>query len=397
MNGSSLNSALRSFEIAEANLQKLEKIWEEIEKAIPQGITFFDANPDYENNCRSFGAILKILPKIDGWKPEIELPSLNEIAQGRFDAKDIGMIEAMTMVEDQIQEPGRLLREYRFRFDQKRRALIRETMAGLINNIDNALDTLSVELEINIHRGEAVAHPKFEELKEFIAQIDMLLGSSIPRPSRWRDMHRHMRFGEFGDLEDIIRHDWPNIRSGLRESLYGEKEPIPIDIEDLSTLVESKPYGPVATKLAWERLNDDDFERLIFVLISSVKGYENPKWVMKTNAPDKGRDLSVERVYNDELIGTIRHRVIIQCKHWLSRSVGQSEISLLRDQMQHWGPPKVDVHVIATSGRFTADAVQFIEKYNHSNNAMRIEMWPDSHLERLLASRPAIIGEFGLR
>ncbi|MCB0566603.1 MAG: restriction endonuclease [Phaeodactylibacter sp.] len=397
MNGSPLNSALRSFEIAEANLQKLEKIWEEIEEAIPPGITFFDANPDYENNCRSFDAILKILPKIDGWKPEIELPGLNEIAQGRFEAKDIGMIEAITMVEDQIQEPGRLLREYRFRFDQKRKALIREAMTELIDNIDSVLDTLSAELEINIHRGEAVVHPKFEELTEFIAQIDMLLGSSIPRPSRWRDINRHTRFGQFGDLEDIIRHDWPNIRSGLRESLYGDKEPIPIDVDDLSSLVESKPRGPVKTELAWDRLRENDFERLIFKLISSAAGYENPKWLMRTNAPDAGRDLSVERVHTDSLIGTIRERVIIQCKHWLKKSVGPAEIVLLREQMKLWEPPRVDIHIIATSGRFTADAVKIIEKHNQSDSALRIDMWPESHLEMLLASHPAIIGEFGLR
>jgi hypothetical protein len=118
---------------------------------------------------------------------------------------------------------------------------------------------------------------------------------------------------------------------------------------------------------------------------------------MKTNAPDRGRDLSVYRVYSDSLSGTLRHRVIIQCKHWQSKSVGPTEISALKDQMKLWEPPRIDVHVIATSGRFTSDAVAIIERQNNSDCALKIEMWPESHLEHLLASRPAIIAEFGLR
>lgn len=159
----------------------------------------------------------------------------------------------------------------------------------------------------------------------------------------------------------------------------------------------SSVCGPVATKLLWENLTDVDFERLIFALISSEQGYENPEWLMKTNAPDRGRDLSVYRVHTDALGGTIRQRVIIQCKHWLTKSVGSSEIAMLREQMKLWEPPRVDVHVIATSGRFTSDAVTIIERQNHSDSALRIEMWTESHLERLLASRPAIIAEFSLR
>jgi len=60
-------------------------------------------------------------------------------------------------------------------------------------------------------------------------------------------------------------------------------------------------------------------------------------------------------------------------------------------------PPRVEVCVIATSGRFTTDAVGLIESHNQSDTSLRIEMWPESHLERLLASRPWIIAEFDLR
>ncbi|WP_270672247.1 hypothetical protein, partial [Aeromonas sp. QDB17] len=77
MSESPLNSALRHFEAAEANLDKAEKLLSEIEAAIPSGIAFGE-NPEYETNCRNLGALIAALPKIDGWKPEIYLMELDE-------------------------------------------------------------------------------------------------------------------------------------------------------------------------------------------------------------------------------------------------------------------------------------------------------------------------------
>ena len=396
MADSPLNAALRHFEAAEANLNKTEKVLSEIEASIPSGIAF-GGNPEYEANCRSFDALLASLPKIDGWKPDISLMDLDEIAQHRLDAQEVGEIECIVSVERQIGEPARLLREYRYRFNQKRRELIRDALTELIDAIDANLRELGKLFERDIPSNDTVETPEFDQLKQNIAQINTLLGSSVSKPARWSDLHRHMHFGMLGDLHDIIEHDWPSVKAGLRKSLYGEREPVPVEVKDLGALVSKKPRGPVATKLLWERLTDEDFERLVFVLISSEQGYENPEWLMKTNAPDRGRDLSVYGVYIDPLGGTLRQRVIIQCKNWQSKSVGPSEIATLKEQMKMWEPPRVDVHVIATSGRFTSDAVAIVEKQNHSDSALRIEMWPESHLERLLASRPAIIAEFGLR
>jgi hypothetical protein len=73
------------------------------------------------------------------------------------------------------------------------------------------------------------------------------------------------------------------------------------------------------------------------------------------------------------------------------------DVTTLIGQMKLWEPPRVDIHVIATNGRFTSDAVALIEKNNQSDTALRIEMWPESHLERLLAARPPLIAEFRLR
>ena len=144
-------------------------------------------------------------------------------------------------------------------------------------------------------------------------------------------------------------------------------------------------------------LSDEDFERLMFFLISDTPGYENPQWLQQTHAPDKGRDLSVSYVENDPLAGVRRYRVIIQCKHWLSKSVGAGDVSNARSQMELWQPPRVERLVIATTSRFTVDAVALIENHNQADRALHISMWPDSHLEMLLAARPHLIGRFMLK
>jgi len=102
-------------------------------------------------------------------------------------------------------------------------------------------------------------------------------------------------------------------------------------------------------------------------------------------------------VIHDSLGGTTRHRVIIQCKHWGDTSIAVADIATLKEQVKLWDKPRVDVLVVATTGRFSADAVATIEAHNASDSGLKIEMWPESHLERLLAARPALIADFGLR
>ena len=252
--------------------------------------------------------------------------------------------------------------------------------------------------EANEHEGPHQIEAEFwTDLQTHVKQIEVLLGSSVQRPARWGDLHRHMYFGYIGDLDDIENTDWPQVKDGLRKGLYGANEPLPVSVQDLGDLVSAKPRGAIATELAWSKLDDEEFERLIFSLISDTPGYENPEWLMQTRAPDRGRDLSVWRVIKDELAGTQRFRVVIQCKHWTSRSVAVPDAAGAKEQMVLWSDPKVDVLVIATSGRFTADAVTWIEKHNATGSSPRIEMWAESHLERLLAARPGLIAEFSLR
>jgi hypothetical protein len=393
---SSMNTALRRFEAAEANIEKLDRIWGEMRAMIPEGV-WFGSDPRYEDLCRAYADLLAALPKIDGWKPESSPPDLQGLAQNRRDAREIDEISAIVSVEEEVERPASEIAEYRYRLNKMRRHLIRAALQEIMASVDERLKTLKAKYDSDFENAKAIDPGDWEDLKENVQQVEMLLGGALPRPLRWSDLRRHLHFGMTCDLRDIIKQDWPQVRATLSRGLYDENEPVPVGVEDLGTLVASRPTGPVATKLKWEALTAENFERLIFALISSTQGYENAAWLMRTNAPDRGRDLSATRVAEDPLTGVMRWRVLIQCKHWNTKSVTVSDVSELKDQITHWEPPKVDVLVIAASGRFTSDAVAYVEKHNDSDRALRIEMWPESHLERLLAARPSLIAEFGLR
>ena len=75
----------------------------------------------------------------------------------------------------------------------------------------------------------------------------------------------------------------------------------------------------------------------------------------------------------------------------------QQSLSEALTQMALWEPPRVHVLVIATSGRFTSDAVAWIEKHNEAGKQPAIDMWAESHIELLLAQRPHLVAEFNLR
>jgi hypothetical protein len=391
---STLQQALQQFEAAEANLEKLEKLWEKISGHIPGGPAF-GAPPEYDELCLAFRGILPALPAIGGVRVEDHLYDYDAAGQMRLDALEVGEIDAQVSVENALEEQGKRLREYRFLLNAKRRELVRGRMLTLIDEVDESLRLLVPSLQ-GAEVNEAVPEPNWSRLKEAIQEIATLLGSN-PTPPGWGTLMRHLHFGQMADLSDIHKVDWPAVKGGLRIGIYGEHDPVPVGVADLADIVAARPQGPVTSKLNWSVLTDEEFERLMFSLIGETPGYENPQWLQHTNASDRGRDLSVVRVDTDPLEGVRRHRIIIQCKHWLSRSVGPGDVSDVRSQMELWQPPRVDGLIIATTGRFTADAITLVEQHNQADRALHISMWPDSHLERLLAARPHLIGEFRLR
>jgi hypothetical protein len=392
-----LEKTLEQFDAVETNLRRLEKVWNEMQQLIPDGLVFVGNSPEnlrYVELRRSYASILKGVPPVGDYRIEEVTGDLDSIAHARLDALDLGEPEAKWWVEDRIDEPTRQIAEYRFRFRDARRELVRARLQELIALINRLVTSLAESVPSN---HDPVEHEDWEELVGAFEQVERLAGSQIPRVGRWSDLRRHLRFAQGCDVHDIAKVDWPSVRSDIEASLYSEHEPVPVSAENLASLVEAKPTGPVTTKLRWERISADDFERLLFNLISDAAEYVNPQWLMQTNASDRGRDLSVERVVTDALSGTQRQRVIIQAKHWTKRSVRPTDVTDTLTEISLWEPPVVQTLIIATSGRFTADAVALVEKHNNEGRRPQIEMWPESHLELLLARRPHLVSEFNLR
>jgi len=73
----------------------------------------------------------------------------------------------------------------------------------------------------------------------------------------------------------------------------------------LTTLAAGATQWEGITKIEMGFVDGETFERLVFSLIGSAPGYENPEWLIHTNAPDRGRDLSVFDI-SDSLSGTMR-------------------------------------------------------------------------------------------
>lgn len=92
-----------------------------------------------------------------------------------------------------------------------------------------------------------------------------------------------------------------------------------------------------------------------------------------------------------------RERVVIQAKHWRAKSVDSASILDVVSRLSAWEPPHIHSLVVATSGRFTPDAVRFIESHNDKGSDPRIEPWPETHLEAMLARRPELTAAYGLR
>jgi len=389
-----LEAALEQFDLTEANLSRLEAVWSEMQTLIPSGIAFIEGGPEgrrHQELARSYRDISTALPAVSGYRLSAVPMELNAIGQARFDAAELGEVSIEIALEDDIYAPTREIDEYRYRFERTRRELVRDHVSRLTTEINRTLEAL---LATHPADSRKIEDKRLDELSEAIRQIERLAGGQVPRTKPWSDLVRHLRFHEGQDIHAIAKTDWPSVRGDLQRNLYSDLEPLPVEALDLGDLVRAKPQGIVTTALPWSTLSDADFERVIFNLINDADDYENAQWLTETAAPDRGRDLTAEHVRNDSLSGPTRERVIIQARHWLKRSVGLPQVRLLLDQMQLWEPPAVHILVIATSGRFTTDAVSWIERHNAANERPTIVMWASTHLELLLARRPELSALF---
>lgn len=396
-----LNEALRKFDLIEANLAKLDSIWARMTSLIPpnDGIVIVfsggsQADREYQGLARDFRDLVDALPMIDGWTVTARPLSLDEMAQDRLDELDVG--EFRTFTQKSALAPQSQLDEYRHRLTRKRRQLVSGRLEELIAEADTALEAALVASGVLSRDDHGDARSSsLDRFARLVSEADRILGST-PRSAAWQRLQRHLGFARGVDLIDIHEHDWPTAKQELR-CVAIDNEPHAVGLLDVADLVAAAPRGQVSTALNWATLSAEDFERLTFAIITSAEGYENPDWLMRTNAPDRARDLSVVRVRHDSLGGVMRDRVIIQCKHWLTRSVSATDIGNALTEVSAWEPPIISTLVFATSGRFTAEAVRWVEKHNFNGKRPAIETWPESHLERLLAQRPHLVVDFGLR
>ena len=356
------------------------------ELQVPDSIAFGLDTPEVDDLRRECAEIAKSLPTIDGVGLEIELISLDELADIRFQYLDLDLAaEGVFPVDVDDYIPKKELGEYEYRVRKLRKKLVKERVKEAITEID---DTLSTTVEVDGGLEFVDNTQGWKRLSETTSELVRLVGYDKLRGTKISDLSRHLHFAEPCDLEDIVDADWPNVREVLDKIIH-EGEPLAISVGDLGDLVRSNPTGPVTSQLEWDRLDDGTFERLMFNLLCTVDKYENVEWLTHKNAPDRGRDISADFVVVDELIGTKRYHTLVQCKHWTTRSVNINDVTALLEQVKI-SQKRFSIVIVATTGTFTQDAVEWRDKREQGGEFPAVEFWAGSHLEYLIASRPSL-------
>lgn len=281
-----LDVVLGTFERVRVNLEKLERAWNEMATA---------DHERHEELTRVFVDVVAALPAVDGFTLTAVPMSKSEIEILRFEAGEVGEPELCVSTEQQIDEPGLQLREYRFRYEKARRQVVR----GHVDKRMEEVERLLPEMLRESVEDTGPTWESWDRLSTVVAELDRLLGDAVPRRARWNDLARHLHFRADVDLHDIASMDWPSVRNEVEAFLFSGWEPVPVGVDDLQLLADAQPTGPVSTSLRWDLLDAEAFERVVFELVRATDGYENANWLMNTHAPDRGRDIEVERVVSD--------------------------------------------------------------------------------------------------
>lgn len=388
----SLDKLLAVMDRAAANLERLQAVWERAGPMLPTGPSA-GSTPEYEDLARTWDDLLRGLPKIDGWTITERLPDMHEIGTMYLEYAEIG--EPPFRVMEASDAPDKALAEYRHRLNRARRRAVRDRMQELVTKVDALLPMLLADIP-----RDSLEHPedaRVPELEAAVAEIERLIGGTASRRGRWGDLHRHMHFGQGHDWHDIYELDWPTVKPDIEAAMFSEGDPLPVPDIDLGRVASQRPVGGASTTLSWNKLDPDGFERLLHDLLRNLPGYQNVQLLMKANAADRGRDISAERVLHDGAGGVRTERVIVQAKHWLSKSVPPEEITSALTRITLWEPPVVRGFIVATSGHFTSDAVAWVERHNEAGKVPFIDLWPEPRLTTMLSERPWLVAEYGLR
>lgn len=387
-----INELLSALDRTAANLTKLEEVWARAECFIPKGPAA-GSHPEYDDLSRAWDDLLQGLPEIDGWTITDSLPDIDAMGREFIDYGEIG--EIAFPLFDAGEQPGRDLAAYRYKLNRARRRVAGQRLEQLTVTVESALSRIISG--VDRQSTTRLSGPDVDLVTGSIAEIERLIGDSAQRTGRWNDLSRHLHFGEGHDWHDIFEFDWPTVRSDIQGASVSDTDPLPVPQLDLGVAASGVLTGKVATALPWSALSDEGFERLLFDLLRDYPNHENVQWLTNTHAPDRSRDLSFDRLLHDETGGTRIERVIVQAKHWQSKSVNISDLSSAVAAMKLWEPPAVQSLIVATSSRFTSDAVSWTERHNQGGAAPYVELWPDNRLESLLAQKPHIAAGHGLR
>lgn len=343
----------------------------------------------------------KALPSIDGWRVDCELPDPAELGQMYLDNLDIGL--PPTGANRLVEAPEHQLAEYRYRLAKQRRRVTRQRLEELVTEADTTLLSIVAELPPEVefppnNSNSKIVSSSTASVGEIVREIERILGDTVERRGRWSDLHRHLHFSQPHDWREIRDSDWPSVKSDIEAAVFDDSDPLPVpDGIDLGSVVAKDPTAAVSTPLVWENLHAEQFERLIFELLEQLPEFTNVTLLTNPNAPDRGRDLAADRQLTAGH-NTVRiERVIVQAKHWRSRAVGVPELSETLEVAKLWQNPPADWIIVATSGRFTTNAVEWQEHHNARGQRPFIELWPDSRLERLLSRYPGLPVSYDLR
>ena len=184
------------------------------------------------------------------------------ISQIIWDYMQIGdQIEGYRASQEEANSPKRRLDDYQYEVVKRRRILVRNRVEEVITMVDELLRSA---IETSDGREFPDGVDAWVLLRDLTGELDRLRGPEVLSGTRIQDLRRHMRFAEPCDLDDIVREDWPSVRSALIDLIF-EGEPLPVEVADLGDLVRSKPTGSVTSRLAWGEIDEGDFERLISI------------------------------------------------------------------------------------------------------------------------------------
>ena len=390
-----LYNAIEELNKVSVNLELLKEKWAEIEQLLPVKGGWSEKDKlQYEIKCLEFSDILKEIPKIRDINIRNLLPEYDSVAQRGGNSLDYCDPEFTIEFYSETFAQDSEISKYEHALKRERRRLIRNQVQRCVGDIDETLTLLSANLE-GRDSSDALKPEETNLLKESICQLDGLMGDSVSRPTRWSDLNRHLHFGLVHDLYGIIRLDWPSIKPSTDSFFYGD-DPIPIITQDIGDLVDNADKtGIIGTSLNWTGITDVQFERLCTDLLKALPNCEHVEWLTPTHASDRGKDIEAFWVYQDAARGTIRERTLVQCKHRPNKSVSPKDIETLQNLSVTHG--KVDLYLVITSGKFSDQVTQIVDRWNESNSKPKFELWEHWKLEQLLASHPHIIKLYGLR